>query len=163
MKPTKAFMAVALAATLFFSCTSDSLSEENLTTIDLPEAPAAKVIEIEILELINAHRISVGLEKLSFHRTVKAVAFTHTDYMIAAEYVSHDNFFLRKNSLIEKASATVVSENVAYAYSSAESVFNAWINSEGHKENIEGDFVYTDISAEVDDRGNWYFTNIFMK
>ncbi|MEM6514958.1 MAG: CAP domain-containing protein [Bacteroidota bacterium] len=163
MKPTKQLLIAALIAMFSFSCSNDLQTEEELQTIDLPQTPVAKDIEIEILELINQHRLEIGLPVLTNHNTVKAVAFTHTDYMIEVDNVSHDNFFLRKNSLVENASASIVSENVAYAYNSAESVVNAWLASEGHRENIEGDFVYTDVSAELNEDGKWYFTNIFMK
>lgn len=163
MKPTKALLTMALLAILSFSCSHEPLSENEVNTIDLPTAPTAKDIEIEIIERINEHRLALGLNALNSHNTIKAVAFTHTDYMIASNHVSHDNFFLRKNSLVQNASATVVSENVAYAFSSAESVVNAWLRSEGHRLNIEGDFTYCDVSAELDADGKWYFTNIFMK
>lgn len=163
MKPTKMLPIMALIALLSFSCSTEEFPEETLDTTELQEAPEAKIIEIEILELINAHRISEGLNPLNNHNTIKAVAFTHTDYMVEVNTVSHDNFFQRKNSLIQNASATKVSENVAYAYSSAQSVVNAWLNSEGHRANIEGDFTDFDISAEKNAEGKWYFTNIFMK
>ena len=65
--------------------------------------------------------------------------------------------------MVDNVSATKVSENVAYAFSSAESVVNAWLNSDGHRENIEGDFTDFDISAEQNEEGRWYFTNIFIK
>ena len=56
-----------------------------------------------------------------------------------------------------------MSENVAYGFTNAESVVNAWLNSEGHRHVIEGDFTNFDISAEKDEEGKWYFTNIFIK
>ena len=56
-----------------------------------------------------------------------------------------------------------MSENVAYGFSSAESLVNAWLNSASHRENIEGDFTDFDISAEKNNEGKWYFTNIFIK
>lgn len=65
--------------------------------------------------------------------------------------------------MIQNASATKVSENVAYAFSSAQSVVNAWLNSAGHRANIEGDYTDFDISAEQNEEGRWYFTNIFIK
>ncbi len=154
---------MALTAMLSFSCTSEDLSNETLDSMSLPSAPVAKSIEIEILELLNAHRISIGLPTLSNHGVIKAVAFTHTDYMVEVDNVSHDNFYQRKNSLMNNANASKVSENVAYAYSSAESVVNAWLNSDGHRQNIEGDFTDFDISAEQNANGQWYYTNIFMK
>lgn len=163
MKPTKLLSVMALVAFLSFSCSTESIPDESLESMAIPAAPAAKTIEIEILELINAHRITEGLAPLNNHDIIKAVAYTHTDYMVEVDNVSHDNFYQRKNSLIANASATKVSENVAYAFNSAESVVNAWLNSEGHKANIEGDYTDFDISAEQNEEGKWYFTNIFIK
>ena len=163
MKSNKALFVMALVAMLSFSCSNDLITEDEVNTLELNAAPAAKDIEIEILERVNAYRLEIGLEALNNHDTVKAVAHSHTDYMVEVNHVSHDNFFLRKNSLVKNAAATVVSENVAYAYSSAESVVNAWLRSDGHRENIEGDYTDFDVSAEQDADGKWYFTNIFMK
>ena len=145
------------------SCSSESLNEEEILTENLATPPQTKQIEIEILELINAHRINNNLNTLSGNGTVKAVAFTHTDYMVEVNSVSHDNFYVRKQSLQQNENAQIVSENVAYGYTSAQSVVNAWLNSPSHKSNIEGNFTDFDISAEQDEDGKWYFTNIFIK
>jgi len=164
MKAKKLLPLLAIVALLgFTSCSTDSAAEDQINSIEVPVAPQAKQIEIEIMELINAYRINQGLNPLNDHSTVKAVASTHTDYMVEVNNVSHDNFFQRKQSLQINASANIVSENVAYGFSSAESVVNAWLNSPSHKENIEGDFTDFDISAEKNNEGKWYFTNIFIK
>ncbi|WP_460218746.1 CAP domain-containing protein [Psychroserpens sp. MEBiC05023] len=163
MKLTKYLPILALVALLTFSCSTEDFPEETIDSMSLPVPPAAKTIEIEILELINAHRITNGLQPLNNHNTIKAVAYTHTDYMVESNNVGHDNFFQRKNSLIDNADAVKVSENVAYAFSSAQSVVNAWLDSEGHRANIEGDYTDFDISAEQNEEGRWYFTNIFIK
>ncbi|MDY2586924.1 CAP domain-containing protein [Winogradskyella aquimaris] len=164
MKAKKLMPLLAIVALLgFTSCSTDSAAEDKINSIEVPLAPEAKLIEIEIMELINAHRINEGLDPLQDHSTVKAVAFTHTDYMVEVNNVSHDNFFQRKQSLQLNANANIVSENVAYGFSSAESVVNAWLNSPSHRENIEGDFTDFDISAEKNNEGKWYFTNIFIK
>jgi uncharacterized protein YkwD len=164
MKVTKLLPFLAIVALLgLTSCSTDSAAEDKVKSIEVPIAPQAKQIEIEIMELINTHRINHGLNPLLDHNTVKAVAYTHTDYMIEVNNVSHDNFFQRKQSLQDNADANVVSENVAYGFSSAASVVNAWLNSPSHKENIEGDFTDFDVSAEQNNEGKWYFTNIFIK
>jgi uncharacterized protein YkwD len=164
MKVTKLLPFMAVVALLSFtSCSTDNSAEDKVNSIEVPVAPQAKQIEIEIMELINAYRINEGLNTLNEHNTVKAVAYTHTDYMIEVDNVSHDNFFQRKQSLQANAEANVVSENVAYGFSSAESVVNAWINSPSHKDNIEGDYTDFDVSAEQNNEGKWYFTNIFIK
>ena len=154
---------MALIALLSFSCSTEEFPEENIDQTVLLNAPAPKVIEIEILERINNHRINLGLNPFNNLTVIKSVAYTHTDYMVSVNEVNHDNFFQRKNSLVQNAAATKVSENVAYAYSSAEAVVNAWINSEGHRANIEGDFTDFEISAEQNEEGKWYYTNIFIK
>ncbi|WP_179006677.1 CAP domain-containing protein [Winogradskyella forsetii] len=164
MKASKLLPFLAIIALFSFtSCSTDSMEDETLNAIEVPVAPQAKQIEIEIMELINAYRINEGLNPLQNHSTVKAVAFTHTDYMIEVNNVSHDNFFLRQQSLQANASANVVSENVAYGFNSAASVVNAWLNSPSHRENIEGDFTDFDVSAEKNAEGKWYFTNMFIK
>ncbi|EDP70052.1 hypothetical protein FBALC1_10982 [Flavobacteriales bacterium ALC-1] len=164
MKLTKLLPFMAIVALLgFTSCSTDSASEDEINSIEVPVAPQAKQIEIEIMELINAYRINEGLNALNEHNTVKAVAYTHTDYMVEEENVSHDNFFLRQQSLEANADANIVSENVAYGFNSAASVVNAWLNSPHHRDNIEGDYTDFDVSAEQNDEGKWYFTNIFIK
>ena len=164
MKVSKALPLLAIVAFLgFTSCSTESAVEDKINSIEVLVAPDAKQIEIEIMELINEYRILQGLNPLNEHNVVKAVAYTHTDYMIEEENVSHDNFFQRKQSLQSNASANIVSENVAYGFSSAEAVVSAWLNSPSHKENIVGDFTDFDISAEQNSQGKWYFTNIFIR
>jgi uncharacterized protein YkwD len=164
MKVSKILPFLAIVAVLgFTSCSTDSSIEDEINSIEVLVAPQAKQIEIEIMELINAHRINQGLNALNDHGTVKAVAFTHTEYMVEADNISHDNFFERKQSLQVNADADNVSENVAYGFNSAESVVNAWLNSPSHKDNIEGNYTDFDISAEQNIEGKWYFTNIFIR
>jgi uncharacterized protein YkwD len=155
---------LALFAILTFSsCSTDSLDDKaDELELSLKETQA-KAIEIEILDLINDHRISNGLSLLEDMSLVKSVAYSHTDYMVDNDVVSHDNFYTRSNYLKANAGAKRVSENVAYGYGTAQGVVNAWIRSESHKANLEGDFTNFDISAEKNEDGRWYFTNIFIK
>ncbi|WP_396600963.1 CAP domain-containing protein [Algibacter sp. R77976] len=146
-----------------FSCSTDNL-DDQAETIELSlVTPQEKDIEIEILELLNNHRLSLGLNPLEAMPIVKSVAHSHTDYMVDNDEVSHHNFFTRSDYLKSNAGAKKVSENVAYGYSSAEAVVKAWMRSEAHKENLEGDYTNFDISAEKNAEGRWYYTNIFIK
>lgn len=145
------------------SCSSESLDENASNAHAELVVPETKAIEVEIMELINDHRLSMGLNPLDNMNVIKAQAYSHTDYMIAQNNVSHDYFFQRKSYLVNSVGANRVSENVAYGYTSAQSVVNAWLNSEGHRENIEGNYTDFDISAEQNADGRWYYTNIFIK
>ncbi|WP_298346057.1 CAP domain-containing protein [uncultured Algibacter sp.] len=160
---TKLPVLVLLAVFTLSSCTTDSL-DDKVEALELSSAiPETKTIEVEILELINNHRLSLGLNPLQEMSIVKSVAFTHTDYMVDNDQISHANFFTRSNYLKSNAGAKTVSENVAFGYSSAESVVKAWLRSEAHKENLEGDYTNFDVSAEKNAEGRWYYTNIFIK
>ncbi|MBJ7882740.1 CAP domain-containing protein [Gelidibacter salicanalis] len=162
MKP-RLFLPILALMTLFtMSCSSEDIEEQKLDASTLI-TPATKTIEIGILELINAHRIGMDLQPLHNLSVIKSVAFTHTDYMISLNQVNHDNFYQRKASLVNTVAAVRVAENIAYSYTSAETVVNAWLNSPGHRATIEGDFTDFDISAEKNSEGKWYFTNIFIK
>lgn len=154
---------LALLAVLTFSCSTDSIDDKADAIVENLNVPAAKTIEIEILELINNHRLSIGMNPLSNMDVIKSQAFSHTDYMADNNVVNHDNFYVRSNFLKSNAGAVKVSENVAYGYSTAQSVVEAWIRSEGHKANIEGDFTNFDVSAEKGTDDKWYYTNIFIK
>ena len=133
----------------FSSCSTDSI-DDKADAMELSLfSQEAKTIEVEILELINNHRLSLGLNPLAEMDVIKSVAYSHTDYMVDNDEVSHHNFFTRSNYLKLNAGAEKVSENVAFGYSSAESVVRAWIKSEAHKENLEGDFTNFDICSLV--------------
>ncbi|MGB5417780.1 CAP domain-containing protein [Algibacter sp.] len=160
---TKLPFMVLLAVFSLSSCTTDSLDDKADAMALSLVTPEAKTIEVEILERINNHRLSLGLSPLADMEIVKSVAFSHTDYMVDKDEVSHHNFFTRSEYLKSHAGAKTVTENVAYGYSSAEAVVRAWIKSEAHKENLEGDFTNFDISAEKNEDGRWYYTNIFIK
>ena len=163
MKTLKRLSFLAIVVLLSFTSCSSEPIEDDITSIEVPTTPQAKVIEIEIMELINEHRINLGLNALQNHDTVKAVALTHTNYMIEEANVSHDYFFLRKQSLEDNASAYDVTENVGYGFYTAEGVVNAWLASASHRANIEGDHTDFDVSTEQNADGKWYFTNMFIK
>ncbi|GAA4808900.1 CAP domain-containing protein [Litoribaculum gwangyangense] len=160
---TKLPLVALFAVITLFSCSTDSIDDKvdaielNLVNVE------AKSIEVEILDLINDHRLSKGLNPLTEMNLVKSVAYTHTDYMVDKDEVSHANFYTRSNYLKTNAGAKTVSENVAYGYSTAQGVVNAWLKSDAHKANLEGDFTNFDVSAEKNKEGRWYYTNIFIK
>ncbi len=154
---------LVLLAVFTFSCSTDNI-DDNVTALNKAiVVPETKTIETQILELINNHRLSLGLNPLGKMDLIKSQAYSHTEHMVIENQVSHDNFFQRSNFLKANAGAKFVSENVAYGYTKAESVVNAWLKSESHKENIEGDFTNFDVSAEQNSEGDWFYTNIFIR
>ena len=165
MKLQNIFFVLIIAA--FTSCTSPSIQEEALfendnTSLENVEVNAS-TIEVEVLEIINAHREELGLTTLSFSNEAYKYAAEHNDHMIAEGKTSHDNFNERASKLANETGATVVKENVARNFPKAEQAVNGWLNSQSHKNTIEGDFTHTTISVKADEKGKLYYTQLFFK
>lgn len=154
---------LTLVILLFSFCISCS-SDENMSGLNSDtENTNITSYEQEILELINAHRTSNGLSRLALLDAIKTQTNAHTNYMINAGAISHDNFNQRSTYLRENADARSTAENVASGYSTAQSVVNGWLNSEGHRRNIEGNYTHFHLTAKQSSNNKWYYTNIFIR
>ncbi|TRX35204.1 CAP domain-containing protein [Flavobacterium sp. ZT3R18] len=121
-------------------------------------------LELETMALINNYRVSIGLNALEKINHVSYKSEEHDNYMITNNVVNHDDFVARSENIIKVLGAKSVSENIAYNYNSAKGAFDAWLNSEGHKQNIEGNFTHFGISIRENPvNGKKYYTNIFVK
>ena len=147
------------------SCSSDS--SENQTN---PEAVEKVVnysynsIELETMELINAHRVSIGLNRLEKINHMSYKSEEHDNYMIANNVVNHNDFTARSENIMKTLGAKSVSENIAYNYNTPKAVLDAWLASPGHKLNIEGNFTHFGIAIKENPaNGRKYYTNIFAR
>jgi uncharacterized protein YkwD len=163
-KLLRTILPLALVFTMI-SCSSDS-------TEDLATPPAAALVqdydyradELELADMINEHRISKGLNPLQTINHVSYKSEEHNEYMIAKQEINHDLFAARSQNIMQVLGAVKVNENVAYNFNTTSSVLNAWLNSPGHKANIEGNFTHFGISIREDaTTGKKYYTNIFVK
>jgi len=157
---------ILLSIFTFASCSKDEVVSENAAqfkSVDLVNTIAYTPMESDILDAVNKYRQSIGLNTLAKVDEVTFQADDHTVYMTSNEIVNHDNFNVRYSNLVAEAGAKAVAENVAYGYNSADAVVKAWIASEGHRENMVGDYTHFGISVDKDKNGRNYFTNIFMR
>lgn len=165
-KSTLRFVLLVLLAVSTVSCAKENIDEElNSYNHTLEEKVDFDYTEIEseILDLVNQHRKSLTLEPLEPIAEISVEAESHNFYMLEVGKVSHDNFGIRYENLVETVGAKSVSENVGYGYRTAEAVVNAWLNSDGHKKNIEGNHSHFGVSVVDDEEGRNYFTNIFIR
>lgn len=160
MKSKKINLLVVLASIfILFSC---SKSDDNITSVSAEEIKL-NGIELEILSLVNIHRESLGLKRVSPLNHPYSEASTHTAYMINRGNISHDNFESRKANLMIKSSAKIILENVAMGYPTAESAMASWLKSTSHRLVIENPHVeFIGISAKKDLQGIYYYTQIFI-
>ncbi|WOD45146.1 CAP domain-containing protein [Hwangdonia lutea] len=148
---------------LYFAVLSCTVSCSKNDSAEDIEKREALTIKENIFQLVNAHRAVIGKEPLATNYLASQLAEEHTRYMITQNDISHDNFDDRADRLFDEENAKSVGENVAAKQRSAKDVMEAWLNSTGHRENIEGDFTHIGISAVKNDVGQYYYTQLFLK
>lgn len=120
--------------------------------------------ELKLANLINEYRVTNGLIALQIVNHISFKSEEHNEYMIEKNVVNHDYFEARSNNIIQVLGAVKVGENIAYNFSTPSSVLNAWLNSPGHKANLDGDYTHFGIAISVNPTtGKKYYTNMFMK
>ena len=160
-KLLRLFVPMALVFTMI-SCSPDSKEEQV----------EAKLItdynytqdELKLAEVINDYRVNKGLNALEIINHISYKSLEHNQYMIDNNVVNHDYFEERSNNIIQVLGAVKVGENIAYNFSTPNSALYAWLQSPGHKANLDGDYTHFGISITVNPAtGKKYYTNMFMK
>jgi uncharacterized protein YkwD len=136
------------------SCEEDSVSPNKKNP--------SNSIEKEVYQLINAHRTGIGLAPLEWNETIATECRNHSIDMANAHTINHDGFYDRVNKIKETIPWNWAGENVAYNYS-AQGAVTAWLNSPGHKSNIESNSNLTGVGVAYDEDSTLYFTQIFIK
>jgi len=121
-------------------------------------------LELETMELINLHRVSIGLNRLEKINHISFKSEEHSNYMITNNVVNHNDFVARSENIMSTLGAKTVSENIAYNFNSSQTVLLAWLASPSHKKNVEGNFTHFGLAIKENPKnGRKYFTNIFAK
>jgi len=161
--PVAFLLALALSLISCSSDTSEDLDQQTTTAVLVQNYDYSEN-ELQLADLINEHRVSLGLNTLQTINHISYKSEEHNEYMIANNVVNHDLFHQRSQNIMEVLGAYKVNENVAYNYLSSSSALSAWLRSPGHKANIEGDFTHFGISIRINpETGKKYYTNIFIK
>jgi uncharacterized protein YkwD len=129
-------------------------------TASLPGPSDPEVVSF--VNQMNAHRVSLGLQPLLWHSGVAAVAQAHSQDMVDRGFFSHTNpdGELPWDRLDAAGiSYTAAGENIAYGYSTGSAVLAAWLNSSGHRANIENaTFTHHGVG-----KVGTYWTHVFIR
>ncbi len=154
-----------LVIILLLSCSGSKpvakpVAAASPATISANVAPG---IENDILNLINQYRQKKGLPALQSNFVVTSEARRHTMQMATRRVpFGHNGMAARARFIKTKLpGVNAVAENVAYGNQTAEGVVSGWLNSPGHKKNIEGRYRLTGIGVARDVKSRLYFTQIF--
>ncbi len=146
------------------SCSTESNEDQQAAPAQLVTNYDYSTDELQLADLINNYRVTHGMNALEIINHISYKSFGHNKYMIENNVVNHDYFEERSNNIIQVLGAIRVGENIAYNFSTPNSVLYAWLNSPGHKANLDGDYTHFGISITINSTtGKKYYTNMFMK
>lgn len=128
--------------------------------------PELARLEQEMFRAINRYRDSIGLNRLEWNDAAAGQARLHSRSMAAGRVpLGHDGAEERTAEIGKVIRWTSVSENVAYSTRRSDMIsflLARWLESSGHRKNIEGEFDLSGIGAAVSDDGRYFFTQIFV-
>ncbi len=172
---TKIVFGVLILAGGLSSCSSSlsisqsppSNSAPPSTVSQQSNSSAFATLEQSVHQQINQYRKCRNLKPLTLDTRISEQSRIHSEQMAKGRVpFSHNGFEGRVNALSKSISYQSAGENVAYnqGYSKPDQqAVQGWLKSPGHLKNIVGDFDITGIGASKNAKGEYYFTQIFIK
>lgn len=111
-----------------------------LACSDGPTGPQLEGEVAAFVELLNDHRISVGCQPLAWNGQVAAVAEAHSQDMLDRDFFAHTNpDGVTASGRLQAAGISYqgMAENIAWGFPTGAAVLEGWLNSSGHRANIE--------------------------
>ncbi len=138
-----------------------------IVSANLPSALAAE-LERYVHRLVNEHRVSQGLKPLAFNSEISAIARRHSQDMATGRVgFSHGGFESRRKKIAGFIAQPGVGENVAMVPAGSSHVgavaVSNWLESPGHRRNIEGAYELTGVGIAQGPTGSYFFTQLFVR
>ena len=127
-------------------------------------------LAVRVVELVNQHRAARGLSQLTVTTPLTNAAIWKSRHMAKYVYMAHaDPAPPVARSVGDRllacgypASSAGWGENIAYGYTSADAVMQGWLNSPGHRANIENpSYRAIGVGAAASSTGRLYWTQEF--
>ncbi|MEL7340971.1 MAG: CAP domain-containing protein [Bacteroidota bacterium] len=131
-------------------------------------APATQnQIAQEVHARVNQYRKAQGLSPLKAKKELNAIAFRHSQAMAAGKVpFSHQGFDQRVEEVKAYAKKDWrVAENLYASYYRQDIgrlALKDWRESPGHKENLEGRFIFTGIGVARSAKGEIFITQLYV-
>lgn len=120
----------------------------------------------QFMELVNDHRASIGLRALIIEEGLNEVVLKHSQDMAAGSVAfGHTGFSSRCSaSYSVLGGGNWCGENVAMGQKTPQAAFTSWMNSSGHRANIESPkATHTGFGYAKSSSGTYYWTQIFIQ
>jgi uncharacterized protein YkwD len=140
-------------------------SAVSTTTVFLPMIVWTSSPEYDLINLINAERTRRGLRALRVNSVLMQTAEAHSQDMVDRNFFSHTNpdGQLPWDRLDEAGYAwSWCGENIGGGYATAQAMFNGWMASDGHRDNmLSPDFTEIGIGYVTGGYYGYYWTADF--
>jgi len=124
-------------------------------------------IENRVYNLVNQHRIQIGLAELKWREIIAVQCRTHSQDMAEGRTgFGHGGFSERVGNIRKEITFASAGELVAYNYGyadPAEAAVTGWLGSTWHREQIEGDYDLIGVGVFKNGQGIYYFTQILIR
>jgi uncharacterized protein YkwD len=120
----------------------------------------------EFMTLINDHRVSIGLQPLTHDDALAQISQGHSaDMANGTVAFGHDGFSGRCSAAYNfLGGGNWCGENVAEGQPTPQDAYTAWMNSPGHRANIEQSrATHTGFGYAKNAGGTYYWTQIFVE
>ena len=118
------------------------------------------------LQLLNDHRIGLGLRPVTYNSIVEEISKSHSKGMaLHTRTFGHMGFSLRCRRLKNRlGKIRKCGEIVSMGQKTVRDVFNAWLNSPKHRSEIEqASYTHTGLGIYEDESGVTYWTQMFIE
>lgn len=121
---------------------------------------------LDVLALTNAHRATLGLTSLAPSTALTNAATWKAAHMSYYDYFSHDDPHSPARSWDQRIRDCGyeggAGENIAYGYRTPQEVFQGWLDSPGHRKNIENaSYRVLGVGAAMNEDGRIYWVQNF--
>jgi uncharacterized protein YkwD len=140
---------------------------DNVCTPDASWGTINSSFASQVLTLVNQHRAAIGVGQLSTDGALTASAVWKSMNMAGLNYFDHNDDPIGRTVAQRLAACGWPSnlgwgENIAEGFSTPADVMNAWLNSPGHKANIENpSYTSIGIGVAANSQGVYYWTQDF--
>ena len=144
------------------------LSSLGLVTSALVTFATAADLEHRVHRLVNEHRVSRGMKPLVFDPEISAIARRHSRDMASGRVgFGHGGIESRRQEIVAFIAQAGVGENVAAnngeSSQAGDMAVANWLESPGHRRNIEGSYELTGVGIAQGPAGEYYFTQLFVR
>lgn len=120
---------------------------------------------LETAQLVNGERQNAGLNKLEVDPELSRIAEIKAEDMVKNNYFDHNSPTFGSPFDMAKEfdySYSSFGENIAYGYTTPESVVKGWMDSPGHKANIlHNGYTNIGVGTAKDSQGRIYWVHMF--